>query len=52
MGELKWRKATRSDANGGACVEVATLNRNETQLPTSSTRYDLDETKRSSAHGS
>lgn len=25
MVELMWRKSTRSDANGGACVEIAVL---------------------------
>ncbi|HEY0542927.1 MAG TPA: DUF397 domain-containing protein [Actinoallomurus sp.] len=27
--DLKWRKSSRSDANGGACVEVTVLDYGE-----------------------
>jgi hypothetical protein len=29
--DLKWRKSTRSDANGGACVEIAVVEQRRCQ---------------------
>lgn len=29
MGKLKWRKSVHSNANGGACVEVAVVEKGQ-----------------------
>jgi hypothetical protein len=29
MGGMSWRKSSRSNANGGACVEVAVVDRED-----------------------